>query len=173
MYADPMYVGLFHQNGNTDNCYFYKRDDGSIDAGILDWGSTSSMAFGSGFIGCTLSALPEMLAEYDEQMVRAWCDAYHETGAPKIDYEELLFRYRISTCISAYGVYSANTMGFQNPQTVQAQKEVYQWFSAWNCDQIRSNFGLQFSNGMLWNRIILFVLKGDVYWDAFWKALKR
>merc|ERR1711977_620573 len=100
LYADPLYIGMHHQNGNSDNCFFYKREDGAIDCGILDWGSTCSMSYGTGFMGCTISALGEMLAEYDERLVRCWLNAYHEAGACELDYEELLFRYRLATAIS-------------------------------------------------------------------------
>merc|ERR1712203_142524 len=35
---DPDYVGLSHTNLNVDNAYFWRRPDGTLDCGVLDWG---------------------------------------------------------------------------------------------------------------------------------------
>lgn len=173
IYGDPKYVGLCHQNGNTDNCYFYKGGDGAVCAGILDWGSTAPMSYASGFMGSTIGALAEMLAEYDERMVRAWADAYHATGAPKLDVDELLLRYRLATCINAAGIFSNVDTYASTPEKAKMAAESFKYCSAWNCDEIRSNFGIKFGMGMLYNRIMLFALKGDYYWSALPEFLKR
>merc|ERR1711920_975723 len=165
LYADPLYIGLCHQNGNTDNVYFYKREDGTIDAGVLDWGSTAPMSLGSGFMGSTISGLAEMLAKHDDTMIRIWADAYHATGAPKLDVEELLLRYRLSTCINSYAIFSSCNQ-HAAPQAIEGSKAMFATLEAWNCDAIRADFGWRFQFGMLFNRIHLFTLKGDVYWKA-------
>ena len=40
LYHDQLYIGFCHQNGNTDNAYFYYGEDGTLQCGLLDWGST-------------------------------------------------------------------------------------------------------------------------------------
>lgn len=172
LYSDPLYIGLCHQNGNTDNVYFYKREDGTIDAGVLDWGSTAPMSLGSGFMGSTISGLGDMLAKHDDTMIRIWADAYHATGAPKLDVQELLFRYRLSTCISSYGIFSSCNQ-HTTPQAIERSKAMFATLQGWNCDAIRADFGWRFQFGMLFNRILLFTLKGDVYWKAVVDLLAR
>eukprot|EP00413_Alexandrium_margalefii_P000362 CAMPEP_0204510744 /NCGR_PEP_ID=MMETSP0661-20131031/55_1 /ASSEMBLY_ACC=CAM_ASM_000606 /TAXON_ID=109239 /ORGANISM="Alexandrium margalefi, Strain AMGDE01CS-322" /LENGTH=514 /DNA_ID=CAMNT_0051515789 /DNA_START=1 /DNA_END=1546 /DNA_ORIENTATION=+ len=172
LYGDELYMGLCHQNANTDNAYFFKKEDGAVDAGFLDWGSTAVMSLGSGFMGSTISALAEMLAEHDEGMVRIWADAYHATGAPKLDVEELLLRYRVSTCINAYGIFSTANQ-HTSPQGIQGSKAYFASFEAWNCDAIRANFGLKFNFSMIYNRFMTFFLKGDSYWNAVTQVLKK
>lgn len=172
IYADPKYVALHHQNGNTDNVYFYKREDGTIDAGVLDWGSTAPMAISSGLMGSTISGLAEMLAEYDEDLVRCWVDSYHAAGGPPIEYEQLLKRYRISTCISSYGIFNSANQ-YASPQAINGSTEWFKTLPAWNCDAIRANFGMKFQFSMFYNRVTLFALKGDVYWKAAQEVLKK
>jgi len=172
LYEDPLYIGLFHQNGNTDNCYFYKAEDGTIEAGILDWGSTAAMSFGSGFMGSTISGLAEMLAEHDDKLVQVWVDAYHAQGAPKVDLKEVLLRYRLSTCINSYSIFSGVSQ-YTSPQGIEGSKAMFAGLEAWNCAAIRANFGMKFQFSMVYNRIMLFAMKGDTYWNAVTELLKR
>mmetsp|Transcript_87489 Transcript_87489/g.265473 ORF Transcript_87489/g.265473 Transcript_87489/m.265473 type:complete len:510 (-) Transcript_87489:45-1574(-) len=167
LYKDPLYVGLHHQNGNTDNAYFYRNADGELEAGMLDWGSTAPMSYASAFQGTFTSALGDMLAEYDDRFVRAWLDAYHATGAPTLDYEELLYRYRLATCVSVYGCCSSS-MQWAKPEA----KPFWAGFKTYNDEQIRANFGLKFGVSMLYNRVLLMAEHGDVYWEAL-KRFRR
>merc|ERR1712070_729681 len=121
-------------------------------------------------MGATISGLPDMLAEHDDDMIRAWLDAYHAAGGPELDYEEVLYRYRLGTCVSALGIYSNNVMTAANKAN---SKTYFKGFPAWNCDAVRNEFGLRFGFGMNYGRIMLFVLKGDKYWAAFDKFLNE
>merc|ERR1712032_106559 len=172
IYADPLYVGPCHQNGNTDNCYFYKREGDIVEAGVLDWGSTCSMSYGSGFMGSTISALAEMLMEYDVGMVHVWVDAYHATGAPKLNVDELLLRYRVATCLNALAIYSQASM-YASERALPGSKAAFAKMPAFNCEEIRKDFGMRFGMSMVYNRIALFLLRGDPYWNAVEEVLRR
>merc|ERR1712151_591297 len=89
-YSNPLYIGWGHQNGNTDNAYFFRNAEGVMDCGIFDWGSAGHMAYANEFLGSFGSCLGEMLAEYDDQLMHAFADSYHSPGAPEIDVEELI-----------------------------------------------------------------------------------
>jgi hypothetical protein len=168
LYEDPMYVGLCHQNGNTDNCYFYKNDNGTIDAGVLDWGSTTHLAYATSFMGSVISGQAGMLVEHDDRLIATWADAYHETGAPRLDIQELIFRYRLALCVSGYGIMSqCNTWNSPDNKAALAK------CSAYNCDEIRADFATRFGMSMIFNRIMMFVLKGDTYWSACDEFVKK
>eukprot|EP00971_Amphidinium_carterae_P109405 2166531-Amphidinium_carterae.1 len=143
MYADPLYVGFHHQNGNTDNAYFYKREDGTIDCGMYDWGSTAKMAYASGLLGCVLSALGEMLVEHEESLIQCWLDAYHQTGAARLDKDEFLFRYRLATALQVYGL-CATTKNYLNAEA----KDFLKTAPTYNCAAITQNFSLKFTVSM-------------------------
>mmetsp|Transcript_11520 Transcript_11520/g.26724 ORF Transcript_11520/g.26724 Transcript_11520/m.26724 type:complete len:584 (-) Transcript_11520:49-1800(-) len=161
MYADPLYIGFHHQNGNTDNAYFYKRDDGRIDCGLYDWGSTARMCYLSGLMGCFVSAQAEMLAEHEERLIKIWLDAYHDTGAPRLSEADFLFRYRLATAVQAYGI-----CGSAKGLLVDGVKDSVAKTPAYNCPEITSNFFIKFQTSMLYNRLTLLLLKGDVFHDA-------
>mmetsp|Transcript_12209 Transcript_12209/g.28668 ORF Transcript_12209/g.28668 Transcript_12209/m.28668 type:complete len:114 (+) Transcript_12209:33-374(+) len=100
-----------------------------------------------------------MMAEYDDRLVQAWLDAYLATGAPELDFEELLFRYRVATCVSAYGTCSL-TRNFLGAKALFAGAKAY------NDEPMRRDFGLRFNLGMIYSRMVLLALRGDTYWGA-------
>mmetsp|Transcript_27881 Transcript_27881/g.83337 ORF Transcript_27881/g.83337 Transcript_27881/m.83337 type:complete len:687 (+) Transcript_27881:41-2101(+) len=168
IYADVLYTGFQHQNGNTDNAYFYRRADGELDCGLLDWGSFAHMAFASAFQGSFVSCLGNMLAEHDDRLICAWADAYHETGAPPLDVNELLMQYRMVSAVSCYGCI-ATARGFLTPQ----MKPLWDNVKAYNDELITQNFGMKFGVSMLYHRVLLWALRGDVYWASYQEWVKR
>lgn len=169
IYANKSYVGFQHQNGNTDNAYFYRRADGAVAAGMLDFGSFARLAFASAFQGSFCSGLGEMVAEHDDNLVRCWLDAYHATGAPKLDFEELVMQYRCVSCVGIYGTF-ASARQFAN---AGSKEGLWDWVKAWNDDYIRQDFGLKFNIGMLYNRALLWSLRGDTYYAAYEKMKSK
>lgn len=173
LYADPRYIGFHHQNGNVDNCYFYKREDGTIDAGVLDWGSTCKMAYSSGMLGCTVGAMGDMLVEYDERLVAAWLEAFQAQGPPEaLDYQELLFRYRLATVTSAYGK-MAFALRLTSPTTIEESKRNFAKLASWDCEYMKQDFPLRFGVGSFFCVLVLLHKKGDVYWGALQRMLQR
>merc|ERR1712012_1443583 len=148
IYSNKSYVGFQHQNGNTDNAFFYRAADGSLEAGLLDFGSFAQMAFASAFQGSFCSALGEIVAEYDDRFIRCWLDAYHATGAPKMSFDELVMQYRLVSCVGIYGTMSS-ARPFANADWPWAHVKAY------NDDWIRADFGLKFNLSMLYNRSLL------------------
>lgn len=168
IYADVLYTGFQHQNGNTDNAFFYRRSDGELDCGLLDWGSFAHMAFASAFQGSFVSCLGNMLAEHDDRLICAWADAYHATGAPPLDVSELIMQYRMVSAVSVYGC-MANARGFLSEQ----MKPLWDGVQAITDDPIRTNFGLKFGVSMFYHRALLWALRGDVYWASYEQWVKR
>mmetsp|Transcript_1308 Transcript_1308/g.3794 ORF Transcript_1308/g.3794 Transcript_1308/m.3794 type:complete len:691 (+) Transcript_1308:59-2131(+) len=168
IYADVLYTGFQHQNGNTDNAYFYRRSDSELDCGLLDWGSFAHLAFASAFQGSFVSCLGNMLAEYDDRLICAWADAYHATGAPPFDVPELIMQYRMVSAVSCYGCI-AGARGFLSPQ----MKPLWDNVQAYNDEPIRNDFGLKFGISMLYHRVLLWALRGDVYWASYEEWVKR
>lgn len=168
IYSDGLYKGFQHQNGNTDNAYFYRRSDGALDCGLLDWGSFAHLAFASAFQGSFVSCLGNMLAEYDDRLICAWADAYHATGAPPVDVNELILQYRMVSAVSCYGC-MASARGWITPQ----MKPLWENVQAYNDEPIREDFGLKFGLSMLYHRALLWALRGDVYWASYESWVQR
>eukprot|EP00425_Heterocapsa_triquetra_P001566 CAMPEP_0195056692 /NCGR_PEP_ID=MMETSP0448-20130528/4977_1 /TAXON_ID=66468 /ORGANISM="Heterocapsa triquestra, Strain CCMP 448" /LENGTH=592 /DNA_ID=CAMNT_0040086533 /DNA_START=47 /DNA_END=1825 /DNA_ORIENTATION=+ len=168
LYSNPVYVGFQHQNCNTDNAFFFRRPDGTMDCGLLDFGSFCHMAFATAFQGSFVSCLGTMLAEYDDRLVQCWADAYHATGAPKMDVEELVLQYRIASGLSVYGCI-ASARSLLDP----GLNAFLQTAKAYTDEAIRGHFGLSFQLSMLINRAHLWALRGDAYYASYQKWVAR
>lgn len=171
LYSDPLYVGFAHQNGNTDNAYFYRNAAGGMEAGVFDWGSAGHMAYAAQFMGAFGSCLGEMLAEYDDRLVRAFADAYHSTGAPALDVEELTLHFRLAISVGVCQMIPM-VLPFLSEKHPQG-RPFWKGVKVYNDDKIRNVFALKFGISMLYNRLTLLSLRGDVYLDSLKAWRKR
>merc|ERR1719229_1579757 len=96
-------------------------------------------------------------------------DAYHATGAPKLNFDELIMQYRCVSCVGIYGTF-ASARNFANPMM---KAGLWDHVKAWNDEPIRNDFGLKFGIGMLYNRSVLWALRGDVYFAAYEKLKSK
>jgi len=161
VYSNPLYVGFGHQNGNTDNAYFYRDTHGVLECGILDWGSTGHMSYAHEFMGSFGSALGEMMAEYEERLMQCFADAHNATGAPEIDAAELTLHLRLVTFVNTYRLLGI-VMPF-NSEKHQHGKPFWKTVKSYNDDLIRSNFTLKFGVSMLYNKVLLLFLRMEDY----------
>mmetsp|Transcript_74493 Transcript_74493/g.218367 ORF Transcript_74493/g.218367 Transcript_74493/m.218367 type:complete len:617 (-) Transcript_74493:402-2252(-) len=170
-YADPLFIGFGHANGNSDNAYFYRNADGVMECGFYDWGQTGFQAFTTMFEAGLGSCLGEMLAEYDDRLMQCFADAYHETGAPPFDVPELIERFRLSSA-----VYTEAMCGRVLPWLSEKHpqgKPFWKSVKAWNDEKIIADFGLKFGVSMFYNAIVRWSLRADDYWASVKRFVKR
>jgi len=163
LYSDPRYMGLHHENANIDNAFYFRRDDGSLDCGMFDWAATCHLSYATGIMGCTVACLWETLAEYQEDLMKCWFDAYHAAGAPRLEWRRLMLHYRVATLIGAYGIFSM-TRG-------QVDAGIYRQCESWRDDRVNEFFGSKYMHGMIYNRVMLMINMGDYFWNALEEIL--
>jgi len=92
------YIVLTHNNGQVDNCIYYHKEDGSLDAGMLDWGVLACGPFINAISGgCVSGAQVDIYIEYKERFIRAACDSYAENGGPFLDIDRLMVAFDLTT----------------------------------------------------------------------------
>lgn len=171
LYANPLYVGFGHQNGNTDNAYFYRGADGTLECGLFDWGSAGRMSYAQEFIGSFGSCLGEMLADYDDKLMHCFADAYHATGAEPFDVEELILQYRLAMLSNTCQMLGM-TMPYLSEKHPQG-RPFWKNIKSYKDEQIRSVFALKFGVSMLYNKVVLMSLRLDTYWESLMIWVKR
>lgn len=67
---DPLYQGLIHPNLQCDNAYFWNDEEGTLHAGLFDWGGCGYMSYSGVFLGCLTTMLPEIYLEHEEKLFR-------------------------------------------------------------------------------------------------------
>jgi len=95
------YFSLTHINMEIDNAYYFLNDEGTLEGGLLDWGSVSFGNSVACMVGNWTSAEPEIMEEHDEKIMKHFQDELEKHGGPKLDFEVVLFHARLSQATSA------------------------------------------------------------------------
>jgi hypothetical protein len=97
-HADAM-VALCHWNLNLDNAWFERQPDGTLAAGLLDWGSVGQMNIAQSFFGITCAAEPDFLARHERSLVELFVERYAIAGGPVVSAERLHFLVKLSMAV--------------------------------------------------------------------------
>jgi hypothetical protein len=96
---DAAMVALCHWNLNLDNAWFERQADGTLAAGLLDWGSVAQMNIAQSFFGITCAAEPDFLARHEADLARLFVNRYAEAGGPKVSPERMHFLVKLSMAV--------------------------------------------------------------------------
>merc|ERR1711957_445508 len=84
--AEPKdYVTFTHNNLQIDNGFFWRRQDGTLEVGLLDWGVLSCSPFASAIQGCISGAEMEVLLEHRDAFLETAVDSLLLYGGPKLN----------------------------------------------------------------------------------------
>jgi hypothetical protein len=95
----PGMVALCHWNLNLDNAWFERQADGSLTAGLLDWGSVAQMNIAQSFFGITCAAEPDFLARHERDLAALFVERYSAAGGPSISVERMHFLVKLSMAV--------------------------------------------------------------------------
>ncbi len=99
----PHLVAFGHWNGNIDNAWFERDEQGVLHCGFIDWANAGRLPITqivSGALGC---AEPYMWAEHLDELLAEFIDAWEQQGAPRIDLAELSLHVRLGMA-SGFGI---------------------------------------------------------------------
>jgi len=163
--SNPHYSALQHRNANTDNAYFFKRPDGTIDCGLLDWGQCAEQPFAQAFMFCFTSAQGQMLAEHEETFLKAFLEEYSANGGrPTLDIAELRLQFHLFWIAYCMGQAWAGAREWnQRKEALQAYPSLYgqDIYDAFKANQ--AHFGLS----QVYQTLLLWSLRGDAYFADF------
>jgi hypothetical protein len=101
LYSRPEMMALCHMNANIDNAWFWKEPDGSLRAGLIDWGSVGQMSVASAIWGCVGAAEPEMHDRHMDELLDLFVAEYAGAGGPMLDRRELAQHLEMHVMMSA------------------------------------------------------------------------
>mmetsp|Transcript_90011 Transcript_90011/g.197082 ORF Transcript_90011/g.197082 Transcript_90011/m.197082 type:complete len:520 (+) Transcript_90011:36-1595(+) len=79
------YVTFTHNNLQIDNAFFWRREDGVLEVGLLDWGVLSCAPFASAVQGCISGAEAEVLLQHRDAFLETAVNSYLLYGGPKLN----------------------------------------------------------------------------------------
>lgn len=82
---DSDYVALCHWNANVDNAWFWRRPDGHLECGLLDWGCVGQMNLAMALWGAMCSAEPQMWDRHFDALLEHFLAEFRSAGGPALD----------------------------------------------------------------------------------------
>jgi hypothetical protein len=90
------YVALCHWNANIDNAWFWKSEQGTLQAGLLDWGSVGQMNIAQALFGMICAAETEFLDAHKQDLLHLFVAEYQHNGGPAIDAGTLALHLKLA-----------------------------------------------------------------------------
>jgi hypothetical protein len=100
--GDADLIALCHWNLNLDNAWFERQADGSLVAGLIDWGSVAQMNIAQCFTGMIICADPEFLAQREGELVELLAARYSAACGVDISIDRLHFLVNLS--LATWGI---------------------------------------------------------------------
>ena len=97
----PDMLALCHMNANIDNAWFWREPDGTLRAGLIDWGSVGQMSVAASIWGCIGAAEPELHDRYLGELLDLFVSEYARAGGPMLDRDELTQHLEMHVMLSA------------------------------------------------------------------------
>lgn len=89
LHADPAMIALCHWNANIDNAWFWRKADGSLYCGLIDWGSVGQMSLVVPLWGCLSGCEPEMWSSLFPELMERFVAEFEAAGGGKVDLDRL------------------------------------------------------------------------------------
>lgn len=89
------FIALCHWNANVDNAWFRRSDDGTLQAGLLDWGSAGQMNVAQGIYGALCATETDIWDAHHDELIVLFADEYAAHGGPTLDVDELRLQVRL------------------------------------------------------------------------------
>lgn len=101
LYSQPDLLALCHMNANIDNAWFWREPDGTLEAGLLDWGGVGQMSVASSIWGSIGAAEPDLHDRHLNDLIQVFADEYARAGGPVLDRQELTQHLEMQVMMSA------------------------------------------------------------------------
>ncbi len=85
----PDLIALCHWNANIDNAWFWRRENGALHCGLMDWGRVGQMNIALALWGTLSAAEPDMLDDQLDALLSLFLREYEAHGGPAIPLTQL------------------------------------------------------------------------------------
>lgn len=132
LYSQPDVIALCHMNANIDNAWFWREPDGSLEAGLIDWGSVGQMSVASSIWGCVGAAEPETHDRHLDALLDLFVLEYARAGGPIVDRNELAQHLELHVMMSTLQMTTAPPAILREVPDPGAAADRYDPIFTWN-----------------------------------------
>jgi hypothetical protein len=101
LHSQPDMIALCHMNANIDNAWFWREPGGTLQSGLIDWGSVGQMSVASSIWGCIGAAEPETHDRHLDELLDLFVTEYARAGGPVLDAGEVAQHLEMHVMMSA------------------------------------------------------------------------
>eukprot|EP00933_Yihiella_yeosuensis_P060632 TRINITY_DN63383_c0_g1_i1.p1 TRINITY_DN63383_c0_g1~~TRINITY_DN63383_c0_g1_i1.p1 ORF type:complete len:643 (-),score=157.06 TRINITY_DN63383_c0_g1_i1:176-2104(-) len=94
----PEMIALQHPNLQSDNAFYWRRDDGETDCGIIDWGGCAPGHFAHKLQASVTSAEGDVLDEHEDGLIQCFIDEYYRECGIQLNFEEFRRQWWLTYC---------------------------------------------------------------------------
>lgn len=90
------FMAFAHWNGNIDNCWFERDEQGELECGFIDWANCGQLPLTQvvgGALGC---AEPDVFAGHLDELLGIMVDEFEAQGGGRLDLEAMRLHVRLS-----------------------------------------------------------------------------
>lgn len=84
LHAEVDYTGFCHPNLNLDNAWFWRDEEGALQAGLLDWGANGQMCVAQALVGMLMFPEPDGYPALLSEVVEVYVDELAARGGPRL-----------------------------------------------------------------------------------------
>lgn len=99
LFGNADLVTLVHWNTNIDNAWFWRKPDGVLECGLLDWGMVRQTNVAFGLWGGQSAADRPMLEAHVDELLALFASEYASHGGPAVSLGELGLHYDLSVML--------------------------------------------------------------------------
>lgn len=85
----PDMIALCHWNANVDNAWFWREPDGTLECGLIDWGSVGQMHICQTIWGSLACSEPDLVDHHLGELLDLFIAGYARAGGPALDRAEV------------------------------------------------------------------------------------
>jgi hypothetical protein len=89
MHSDPDFIAFSHWNANIDNCWFWRRPDGSLECGFMDWANAAQLNVAQSVMGALSGAELHIWDDEFDALLALFAEEFAAQGGPELDPGEL------------------------------------------------------------------------------------
>ncbi|MFK7897742.1 MAG: hypothetical protein AB8G23_18040 [Myxococcota bacterium] len=97
---DVDYTGFCHANLNLDNAWFWRDEEDTLRAGLIDWGAAGQMSIGQAYYGMLFASRPERMLGLRRELVRDFVAEYERASGIELSANALLRRAKVACLLT-------------------------------------------------------------------------
>lgn len=119
----PEYFSLCHPNAQVDNAFYWRDDNGDMQAGLLDFGGIGHNAIPNCVANGWIGAEVDMMDEHEQKLTHFFIDEFEKASGNKLSFDEFYLHLKLAHGCVLFGCF-ANARWLKNIMKPEEWKSI-------------------------------------------------